>query len=225
MNVASGICEILKTKGYEPMASVLKGKKDLWFRRIGENSDIEHFLSLEYKPTAKAYAVHVGVESICAKNFLKENLPVIRPFLSSSLQESSFLLHSPCWTLFDAGRALRWPAVYVIPNPKEPESWPLMMEEFFDKFLEPLFLPISNASDIRTLLFRTEPPFEWIVSPAVLRAAEVIALSCIDGLGSEEIMSSIIPFADDIEIKLAKGKKVTTFVDTLISTFAVTRAH
>lgn len=218
MKALEGIHLSLVERGYEPISSMSGVKKDFWYRRAGQEPDIENLLFLEYKPSVKAYSVHAGVVSISVRNLLKRELPLIRTFLGSALQENVALLNSPCWNLYDAGRALRWRSVYVVPDPKLREEWPILIEQLFRDFLEPIFLTVRDVEGVRAVLCRNDPPFEWMVSPAVLRAAEVIALSCVAGLGLEEILSNMARFEDEIARKLAKDKTVSEFIHTMVAT-------
>jgi hypothetical protein len=46
-----------------------------------------------------------------------------------------------------------------------------------DKLLKPTFWPIDTPSGIKALLLKREKKFEWAVSYAVLRLAEIVALA------------------------------------------------
>ncbi len=64
-----------------------------------------------------------------------------------------------------------------VPDPKAPDNWPARLEEMMDRVFRSTFLPIDTPSGIKHLLLRSDKNFEWSVSYAVLRAAEIIALS------------------------------------------------
>jgi hypothetical protein len=64
-----------------------------------------------------------------------------------------------------------------VPDPQAPEDWPNRLNQMVEELLKPTFLSIDTPSGIKTLLLKGEKKFEWAVSYAVLRAAEIVALA------------------------------------------------
>jgi hypothetical protein len=60
-----------------------------------------------------------------------------------------------------------------------------------DELLKPTFWPIDSPSGVKSLLLKREKSFRWGVSYAVLRAAEIVALSkhmsCDEGAIREQL--------------------------------------
>jgi hypothetical protein len=64
-----------------------------------------------------------------------------------------------------------------VPDPQSPDNWPTRLKEMADELLMPTLWPINAPSGIKALLLKKEKKFEWAVSYAVLRVAEIVALA------------------------------------------------
>ena len=174
------------------------GKGDQWYIFDGSTPAVTHVAYLVYKPALDAYAPQFGAFNAASQAKAVAALPSIFPYLHPTFRNGMWPLNRrPCWTLFDAARKLGWKRMYI-PEPQAPDSWPTRLKEMVDKLLKPTFWSIDTPSKIKNLLLR-EGKFEWAVSYAVLRAAEIVALSkhlsCNEGAIMEQLMeheSSIV---------------------------------
>ncbi|MEO8751919.1 MAG: hypothetical protein ABI624_04490, partial [Casimicrobiaceae bacterium] len=181
--------------GYRPLLDARsKAAGDIWFRFQSSNDDVVHLADLQFKPTAKAYAVRLAVFNPGAQRLVRNALPVVLKYLHPSFaSKGAQYFDRPHWLLFDVGRALEWPLV-AIPNPLARDTWPSQLQELVDRFLESIFWKIKSISDILALLFRNDTPFEWAVSGPVMRAAEIIALGKIAGSEEATLRNRILEF-------------------------------
>jgi hypothetical protein len=199
MDYLADIRGAFESKGYKPLPNVVVASRgDVWYRHAASTAMVEHILYLSHKPAAKAYSVHVGVFNLDTRVAVAQKLPVLSRFIEPSYLASPFLMERPCWHIFDAGRALKWESVFIIPSPKEPESWPHLFVSLFTDFIERFFFSIRDCNGILELLLRNDPPFEWFLTNPVLRIAEIAALGKIAGvepsalIGRVDVLSEII---------------------------------
>ncbi len=161
------------------------GNGDHWYIFDGGTRAVTHVAYLVYKPKMHAYAPQFGAFNAASRARVIAALPSIFPYLHPTFRNGVWPLDQrPCWTLFDAARQLGWERMSV-PDPQAPEDWPIRLNGMVDELLKPTFWPIDTPSAIKALLLKREKKFEWAVSYAVLRAAEVAALakhlSCDEG--------------------------------------------
>jgi hypothetical protein len=153
------------------------GKSDRWYVFDGSAPAATHVAYLAYRPALRAYAPQFGMFNVVSQARLVAALPSIFPYLHPTFRNGIWPLdRRPCWTLFDAAQKLGWISMCV-PDPRAPEDWPARLDEMVNKLLRPTFWSIDTPDGIEALLLRKEKKFEWAVKYAVLRAAEVVALS------------------------------------------------
>jgi hypothetical protein len=167
------------------------GNGDRWYIFDGSKPAVTHVAYLVYQPALRAYAPQFGMFNVASQARVVAALPSIFPYLHPTFRNGVWPLNRrPCWTLFDAARQLGWERMSV-PDPRAPEDWPTRLDEMVNKLLKPAFWPIDTASGIEALLLKREKKFEWGVSYAVLRAAEIVALakhiSCDEGVIRERL--------------------------------------
>jgi|SRR5580704_4644070 hypothetical protein len=175
------------------------GKGDQWYIFDGSTPAVTHVAYLVYKPRLDAYAPQFGVFNAASQARAVAALPSIFPYLHPTFRNGMWPLNRrPCWTFFDAAGVLGWRRMYI-PELQAPDSWPTKLKEMVDTLLKPTFWSIDTPSKIRNLLLTREGKFKWAVSYAVLRAAEIVALSkhlsCNEGAIMEQLMeheSSIV---------------------------------
>jgi hypothetical protein len=205
MDYLASIRNAFEAKGYERFEFVAPIPGDIWFKHVLSNSVVEHVLCLSYKPTAKAYSVHVGAFNADARNAVVQKLPQLERFIEPDYLASPFLMERPCWQIFDAGRALRWESIFVIPSPRNPDSWPHQFNLLFTDFIEKFFFCIRDCKGIIELLLRNDAPFEWFMSNPVLRISEIAALGKIAGEEPDFLMGRINVFKEIILRRLPLG--------------------
>ena len=153
------------------------GKGDRWYIFDGSTPAVTHVAYLVYQPALHAYAPKFGMFNAASQARVVASLPSIFPYLHPTFKNGVWPLNRrPCWTLFDAARQLGWERMSV-PEPQAPDNWPTRLNEMVDKLLKPTFWPIDTPSGIKALLLKREKKFEWAVSYAVLRVAEIVALA------------------------------------------------
>jgi hypothetical protein len=177
----------------------------MWYRHAPSTSTVEHIIYLCHKPSAKAYSIHVGAFNLDARVAVEQKLPLLSRFIEPNYLASPFLMERPCWQLFDAGRALKWESVFVIPPPKNPVSWPRLFESLFADFIERFFFPIRDCKDMQELLLRNDCPFEWFMTNPVLRIAEIAALGKIAGVDPAILVGRVDAFSEIISRRLPAG--------------------
>lgn len=157
-------------------------------------------------------------------NLLNDAIPVIRRFLHPALAEGrGSFLNNPCWTLFDAGRALGW-KLLLIPDPDERENWRAEFQRLFDNFLAPVLWPVQSPKAIQDLLFRTEKPFDWMVSNSVIRIAEIIALGKVSDADPKALRARIVGLGQNIQKDVCGSSDVEGMMDELVNRiYATTR--
>lgn len=177
MNVLKDIRQAFEQRGYREMPDVDTMKRgSIWYRHESSTFDIEHVIYLSYKPNAKAYSVHVGVFNPAVRERIIAALPWMSSFVEPIYLADSFFVGRPCWHMFDAGRALNWKSIYVIPDPQDRASWGQLFESLFADFIELNFFNIRDSGGILELLFRNYAPYEWSLTNSIFRTSEIISL-------------------------------------------------
>lgn len=215
MNDLKEIPQFIIDRGFEQIPSFSHGKKDLLYKKSNLEFGNSIFLFLEFKPSAKAYSVHVGIADGHSHACLAEVSNTVDQFLDPLMRDSNFA-HRPCWCFFDAGRALGWHSGFVVPDPSARDQWMFLMDQLFNEFVDPIFSSIKHENALIKLLLRNDKPFEWAYSASVLRAAEVIALSTIVGMSANEIYDEIFNFSCFIERQISGNFAVSFFVGQLV---------
>jgi hypothetical protein len=153
------------------------GKGDCWYVFDGSTPAVTHVAYLVYKPKLQAYAPQFGMFNVDSRARVVAALPLIFPYLHPTFGNGIWPLgRRPCWTLFDAAQQLGWERMCV-PDPKFPDDWPTRLNEMVDELLKPTLWPIDTPSGIKALLLQKGKKFEWAVSYAVLRLAEIVGLA------------------------------------------------
>lgn len=175
LKLLDSVRERFTSLGYEPFqSSLVFDRRDTWLRRLnGRGRD--HFATviyLQYKPSFKAYSVSFGVVEDDLMQQLRHllSLPTIRELLNNWQSERP--LASPCWNLFDAGRALDW-RYLSIPDHDDPAGWEGEFQRLRDGLLDGLAHKVVDDLSYARFLLRTDKPFEWWASDPVLRAGEI----------------------------------------------------
>lgn len=220
MTTTKEVLSALLSKGYQKIPlPALASSGEVWLRHESSTEDVEHFMRLEYKPASKAYSVHVGVVNPEGRNLVRNALPEIIAFMRPPLALMDKFFIRECWHLFDAGRALKWKSVFVVPDPKDRDGWSELIDQLFVNFLQPNFFTIVDAKGVCELLLRKEAPFEWFSTPSVMRAAEIIALGFVSGFEKNEIRMQASKCRENVERDLAAGKTFDEFVDVCMISF------
>lgn len=206
MNYLAEIRCALESRGYRPLLNeVVASRGDLWYRHVASTAAVEHILYLSYKPAAKAYSVEVGVFNVGARDAVAQKLPALSRFIEPGYLASPILMERPCWHMFDAGRALAWESVFIIPTPRKREHWPQLFQSLFSDFIEQFFFSIRDGSGILELLLRNDPPFEWFMTNPVLRIAEIAALGKIEGIEPAVLISRLDALHEVISRRIPSG--------------------
>jgi hypothetical protein len=170
-----------------PASTMGVGRGEIWFRHVSSSSEVAYVLSLDYKPSAKAYSVYAGVFCLEARSLVEELLPLVFESIAPIYSKLPLFFSRPCWHMFDAGRALNWDSVYVMPNPHQRSLWPNLFKDLFENFLNPVIFKIEDPLEIIDLLMHNDPPFEWQFGVPLLRASEIIALGRVCGVDRDEL--------------------------------------
>lgn len=196
----------LESRGYSPMQGVVESAKDHWYRHDLSTARINHVLYLSHKPMADAYSIRVGVYDSIVKTTVESKIQALAEFIEPTLLKWPAFINSPCWHMFDAGRALQWGTLLITPLPRDPESWPEQIDALFDDFLMPIFFPIQDARGIMELLLRNDRPFEWFASSPVLRISEIVSLGKLAQISPILLRDRIQPFAAVCNKRIPGGK-------------------
>jgi hypothetical protein len=144
------------------------------------------------------------------------SLPTVRELLGN--WQSARLLDSPCWNLFDAGRALDWPYL-CIPDLDAPAGWQLEFQRLRETLLDGLAHKVVDALGYARFLLRSEKPFEWWTSDPVLRSGEIILALVRQSFSEAAIVFELEEAREQLEPALSKDGDLQQFVRA-ISTFA-----
>lgn len=186
---------------------------DRYYRHEGSTKDAGHYAALDYKPKLNSFGVRVGVSNPNVMTQLNHVLPLITKYLHPAASRAQFS-EAPCWTMFDAGRRLDWDLL-SIPAPIQRESWPSQLQQLVTEFLEPIFWPIKDSKGILELLLRNETPFEWFATGAVLRVAEIVALSRLAKIQSSDVYQHVRQFESEILRQMERPRDLNGFIRDL----------
>ena len=157
-------------RGYQRIAGGGRGTQ--WYRGPASKPEATQYVVLENKSTARAFGVLVG--------FGNERARIIRRELEPTVRVRSRSMHPlndyPCWSLFDAGRALGW-SLLALPSPIDRQQGPTQFAQLCETFLKPVCENVTTAELGMERLMRVEVPFDWEVSNAVMRVAEVVCVA------------------------------------------------
>lgn len=215
------IRERFTSLGYEPFqSSLMFDRRDVWLRRLNDTgrSNFATTIYLQYKPSFKAYSVSFGVvEDDLMQQFRQLlSLPTIRELLNN--WQSSRPLVSPCWNLFDAGRALDW-RYLSIPDHDAPAGWEIEFERLRDTLLDGLAHKVIDDLSYARFLLQTDKPFEWWTSDPVLRAGEIVLSLMRQGHSEAAMAAELEEAREPIAAALGNGRDLQQFI-CVISTYA-----
>lgn len=185
--------------GYTASRGVSSAPQDRWYRFASSTEQAIHVANLQYKPTAKAYGVRLGVYNPEAQALVRGALPLILRYLHPAFAtDPSKYFSRPHWILFDVGRALQW-SLLAIPNPLARDEWSAQLRALRERYLEPIFWKVRTVDELIELALRNDTPFEWSVSGPVLRTAEVVALSKVANRDSDDVGSRLLAFTQTVQ--------------------------
>lgn len=179
--------------------------RDRWYRRALLADQMTCVLRLSYKPAAQAYSVYAGVVHAGVRTAIVDATPVMMALLPTMYFTPFPYVPDACWTMFNAGRALRWESVYIMPAAQKGSAWPAPIEQLMGEFLEPVIFSIKDETDLMQLLLRNDAPFGWMATNPVLRAAEIIALGSIADAERTDLETALSPFQYMITQACAEG--------------------
>lgn len=191
-------------------------KQDLWYKRSTSKNQVDSYLFLAYKPKAQAYSVHAGVASRDARLKVFAALDSIKEFADPIYFADSSYMERPCWHMFDAGRALDWSSVYVIPDPFDRSNWRNRFDDLINGFLAMHINGINNESKIIDLLLKNVAPFEWSLSNPVLRISEIVSMARASGVSIEELMLKASLLQHDISRSLFGPKSYANVMRSIV---------
>lgn len=203
--------------GYRSFTSPLMyEKRDVWMRRANGDrcNKFATLIYLQYKPHFKAYSVAFGVVEDDLRQELKHllTLPTVLELLSN--WQCARPIESPCWNLFDVGRALDW-RFLCIPDVDDPSRWDAEFERLEDLLLERHAHKVADDLTYARFLLRSDKPFEWWTSDPVLRAGEVILALMRLGQSVEAMVSDLEAVREQVELALCKGSDLERFIGTI----------
>lgn len=190
--------------------------KDVWYlHHLDDKNEMIHHVLLEYKPKQQAYAVRAGVTHRPSMIKTLRAKPAWSAFLRPELLNGSLhIVDAPCWTLFDAGRALNW-VFLSIPDPVERETWKDQFRCLIDEFLKPYFWSVNKPEMALEILTKDIKPFEWFSTNGVLRALEVASISKYLGHTDDQIRDGLLRVRKKVERDLAPSKTFAEFCTSL----------
>lgn len=170
---------------------------------------------LQYKPTFKAYGVAFGVveEDLMQRLRCLLGQPAVTERLAN--WQCARPSESPCWNLFNAGRALDW-RYLCIPDPDAPTEWEKEFERLWDTQLNPNAHSVVDDQAYIRFLLRSDKPFEWWTSDPVLRAGEVILAMQRQEYSMAAMLSELEGARGLIEPSLVNGCNFAEFVRTIV---------
>jgi len=203
--------------GYQSIRTKwVSDRRDTWLRSTADSAKPAVIISLDYKPTWRAYGVALGVvqDDIIARVRSLLDEPRIKPLLTS--WRSARAIDAPCWNLFDAGRALDWKYL-MLPDPDNELSLERELERVRVDLLESVFEKVTDDLTYAQLLLRSEKPFEWWITDPVLRAGEVIVALRRSSYPAQEVVSALAKFRGEIERALGQQCNFEEFVGGLLA--------
>lgn len=194
----ANVTDALHSRGYQRVPSE-PASTILWYRSPHSSSEVSQYLALEHKPRANTYAVFFGVSCNSARTCMRsvsQNLRSIPAVWPSD--------NKPCWTLFNAGRALNW-GYLSIPDPTNRTNGATQFSELCEKILNPIVEQTVICQSVLDVLLATEFPYEWSISNPMPRAAEVIAISRIVGKNLNETRNTLLAYKSKLYRTLQTG--------------------
>ncbi|MFN6170113.1 MAG: hypothetical protein ACK5YU_01480 [Burkholderiales bacterium] len=219
--ILNPIRESFLSLGYESFSSSLTfDRRDVWMRRINDpaSGNFATTIYLEYKPNFKAYSVAFGVVEDDLVRQLRQLLSLTKIQELLYGWKSARLHDSPCWNLFDAGRALNW-RYLCIPDPDAPADWQTEFQKLQETVLDGIAHKVVNAMAYSRFLLRSDAPFEWWTSCPVLRAGQIVLALMRQGYSVEATVSELEEHRTQIENAIGNGSDLSQFVRA-ISTYA-----
>ena len=199
-------------RGYDELknASRKKKREAIYYVHKKSSPIVTHVLELTYKPALNAYGVHVGVYNQEAERLMISWLPELKKFLHPLVAKSFFERDAdgvpmPSGQFFEACRYLGWQRL-VIPDPDDRSGWPKKIDELFKNLLEPIFFRVKNVEDIKSLLLRSDPTFEWFMTNAILRVSVIVALDFLCEKPEPNLRERLYAFKDEISRALVRSE-------------------
>lgn len=219
INYLKEIRAAFELKGYEVAEDAkIFSQGEIWYRHKASTESLVNAIRLELKPSAKSYSVHVGVLNPIVKNTVFSKFEDVKSIISPSRFNEVFLYYY-CWNRFDAGRALKWDFLYLLPDPFNRDAWRSRFDSIFHNFIDKYFLAINDDLGIYRLLLRVDVPFEWSISNPVLRAAEIVVLGKSAGLKKDEIRESLIHVPDLAAVNSPEFNEWSTKINNIIEIY------
>lgn len=214
LKILDSIRERCASLGYQPFRSPLTyDRRDVWMRRTNEpgQSNFATIIYLQYKPSFKAYSVAFGVvEDDLMQQFRQLlELPTIRELLGN--WQCARPMESPCWNLFDAGRALDW-RYLSIPDIDDPAAWEVELERLREALLAGIAHKVVDDMAFARFLLRTDKPFEWWTSDPILRSGEIVLALMRQGYSEAAIASELEEVREPISAALGNGGDLQPFI-------------
>ena len=196
----------LRSLGYELTDSREVGSGVEWLRWSGSKSGATHVLQLHFGKTWNAYSMRAGVVNEGAVNIVRSALPRIGKFLHPALlsPKNEALYNAPCLASFDVGRGLDW-KMLRLPQFGSRATWIEELRGETAGFLKANFWSVDDISGIEALLLREETPFEWMPTNAVLRVAELLALTRLGGGDLSRLEGCLGAHDEQIRRETGKG--------------------
>lgn len=191
---------------------------DIWYKHQSSTESLVHVVNLNFKPSSRSYSVHVGVFNPFVKNIVFSEWAQLKNMINP-LRFNEVYLYYYCWHKFDAGRALQWDLLYLLPDPFDRESWRARFDSLFLDFIDKYFYVIKDDVGIFRLLLGVHAPFEWQVSNPILRAAEVVVLGKNAGIEKDEVRRNLVGIPDLAMSDLAEFMNWNDKVDTLLALY------
>jgi hypothetical protein len=221
LRILDSICARFASLGYQPVRSLLTyDRRDVWMRQTNDagRSSFATMIYLQYKPSFKAYSIAFGVVDDDLMQQLRQllELQAFRALLSN--WQRARPIESPCWNLFDAGRALDW-RYLSIPDLDAPEGWEVEFVRLHETLLDGVASKVVDNLTFARFLLKSDKPFEWWTSDSVLRAGEIILALMRQSYSVAAMVSELEEVREQIEPALSEGCDLPQFVRA-ISTYA-----
>jgi hypothetical protein len=186
----------------------------LWFMSPESTSEVAQFLVLEHKPRVDAYAVHIGVSSRSGRAKIAQVEPRLRALPVTRWP----LPDTPCWTLFNVGRALDW-GYLAIPDPTRSVGGAVQFAELCEQVLGPSLESVTTNQGVLNVLLGAEKPFEWGITNPVTRATEIIATYKAAGIDPEQCKMELMKYQPTLHAGMRVGSLWQNTLNSLMAIF------
>lgn len=208
----TSVIETFNRLGYEPWheSKSKNQNEEIWLVNRISSDNVKHYATLRYKPRARMFGVGISTTSPIAIEYLKSSVERLRSFMHPGVAE--YLGTRPSWTAFNPGIFLKWDYVALSSDGREMSD---QVDRLGEEYLDPFFFNANSTRDVMNLLLRTDGPFLWEHSNAVIRAAEVMALANILQEPAVSTRDALLRFKDNIERDMTKTKSVEDLLTVL----------